>query len=278
MRKQLFISVLAISLTLLAGIAPGVSARQISRVKYTNQYVALGDSVAAGAGLPLATDSTTTEQLCARSKQGYPNTVASKLRLSFLNVSCSGATVGDLVTGQNVNGVTMQAQLDAAFANGVPKVITLTAGANDIHWSDFIKACYASECDNATYSAAATAYIAAMKTKLHYALTSIRIRSHGRMPRVVVTGYYNPLSAACTGTNFTASEITWLESQQQALNTAIQNVSRRYSFTKFVPVNFAGHDICSANSWLQGLTDVAPFHPNAAGQEAIARAVIRNIR
>lgn len=242
----------------------------------TGSYVALGDSVAAGLGLGQSQSAASADIACGRSPYGYPNIVASKLKTTVTNVSCSGATVGDLFTSQNANGTLMPAQLNTAFANGTPKLITITAGANDAHWSSFIKACYATNCDSSAYTLAANAYLVSLQTKLLIALSSVNARSNGVPPKVLITGYYNPLSSACAGQqpNITASELTWLSAETTALNQTIQNVSSLYSFAKFVPVDFSGHDICSANPWVQGLSSPAPFHPTQTGQRAIANDIL----
>lgn len=294
MPKKSFIYSLVISLTLFLGIAPAASAiaprspiwcglrsgsnldtsgrcppfRPAPPSPTVNKYVALGDSVAAGQGLP------SSDTVCGRSSQGYPNIVAQKLNLPLVNASCSGATVGDLFTRQSVPGPNIPAQLDTAFAAGKPKLITITAGANDAHWADFIRACYAYTCGSSSYSFTAQTYIAAMKVKLRYALSDIRVRSRGNPPQVIITGYYYPFSNACASSSLTTTELGWLHNEWQALNDALRSVSSDYSFVKFVPVSFSGHDICSAQPWVQGLNDSAPFHPTAAGQQIIANAAL----
>lgn len=236
-----------------------------------NVYAALGDSVAAGLGLP------SSDPQCGRSDEGYPNIVARNADLPLVNVSCSGATVGDLFTKQGVPGPNIPAQLDTAFAQGTPKLITITAGANDAHWADFVKACYAYNCGSSSYNYTAAAYIKAMKVKLHYALADIRARSGGNLPQVIVTGYYYPFSSVCANDQLTSAELAWLNSEWRGLNAAIQDVSNHYSFVKYVPVNFSGHDVCSADPWVQGPDDPAPFHPTTAGQQAIANAVSQKL-
>jgi hypothetical protein len=36
--------------------------------------------------------------------------------------------------------------------------------------------------------------------------------------------------------------------------------------------DFSGHGVCSDQPYVQGLTDPAPFHPNATGELVIALA------
>jgi len=244
-------------------------------------YVALGDSVAAGYGLPAGTYTSTTDTTCARSSQGYPNLVAASLHMPLTNAACSGATVGDLFTKQAVKGPNITAQLDTAFANGTPSLMTLTAGANDVHWNDFIaNICYTTDCTADAYTTAFNGYQYLMKLKLDTALSIIYARSHGTPPPVYITGYYDPVSDACAAqqTAITPAEISWIHQRVASLNQTLQESSNKYSFVHFVPIDFTGHDICSPNSWLQPPSSAGRFHPTATGQAMIAKAVVTAIK
>jgi lysophospholipase L1-like esterase len=237
-------------------------------------YVALGDSVAAGIGLQGAYGTAA----CGKTAQAYSVQVAKYLKSAPVSFACSGATAGDLVTQQHIPGPNPPAQLTNAFAKGTPKVITITAGANDIHWSDFIKKCFGSTCGTQNDTDTANALLVGLQYKLTYAMGSIQRRSNYHPPKVYLTGYYNPLSANCQSSQLSAAELAWLNAESQALNQTIKNVAKRYSFAEFVPVDFTGHDICSASPWIQGPSDPAPFHPNATGQAVIAKSVIRAMK
>lgn len=261
------------------GLRAGVNAATGAPNKPSSQkgysYVALGDSVAAGIGL-----STQTNATCKRTSQAYAYTVAKSLGVasSSAHIACSGATAGDLVTKQGIDGPNVTAQLDTAFAKGTPQIMTITAGANDAHWSTFLKKCYLATCGTKADTVAANALLETMQLKLFYAFNSIQNRSAGTPPKVYITGYYNPLSSSCTTERLSASELAWINAETQAINQTIQNVSKYYSFAEFVPVTFAGHDVCSKAPWVQGLSDKAPFHPTATGQKAIASAILKAIR
>lgn len=240
----------------------------------TGGYVALGDSVAAGSGLtPNAQD----DERCERSPLAYPYSVAEELNLALTHIACRGATAGDLFTKQGVRGPNIDAQLETAFANGRPSLITVTAGANDVHWDDFVRKCYARTCGTTTDTNIAESYQALLEAKLRYALSNIQTRSDDTPPTVILTGYYNPVSMQCTDEQnyVTSDEIRWLNSSLGDLNRTIRTVSADYSFATYAPVSFRGHDICSSDPWVQGLEDPAPFHPTARGQEVIARSILR---
>jgi lysophospholipase L1-like esterase len=238
--------------------------------------VALGDSVAAGLGLP----SSGGDARCGRSNQAYGAQVAASMNLQFVHAACSGATVGDLVTRQGVNGPNIPAQLDTAFRNGTPSVITITAGANDLQWLLFIRKCVATDCGTAADTTAANALRTAMELKLTYALESIQTRSMGNPPRVIITGYYNPISNYCKGrqSQVANAEIDWLNQQRDQLNVSIRNSISAYPFVKYASTNFTDHSICATVPWTQGLNDPAPLHPNAAGQQVIAKSVLNALR
>jgi lysophospholipase L1-like esterase len=198
--------------------------------------------------------------------------------MPYRNIACSGATAGDLFTEQHLSGTSrdIAPQLSTAFANGTPSLITVTAGANDTYWQYFIRKCYVSTCGTNTDRTLAAGLLAALQLKFAYALNNISLRSNGQPPRVVLTGYYEPFSAACAQqqTNVTAQELAWLNSQTQAINGVIANAASQHSsFVRYAPVSFSGHELCSANPWVQGLNDAAPFHPTAQGQRVIAQAV-----
>lgn len=235
-------------------------------------YASLGDSVAAGLGL----GGTPTDP-CGRSAAAYSSTVASALQMRVANYACSGATAGDLVTQQHVSGPNPSAQLTQAFRNGTPDLITITAGANDAHWADFIKACYASNCATNANTQLANAFLVGLQAKLYVALSSIYARSYGVPPQVVLTGYYQAFSDQCAAvqTDITPQELMWLHDETIALNQTIQQVAAHFSFAKFAPVDFTGHDICSADSWIQRPGEAASFHPTVQGQQAIAQAVLK---
>ena len=238
-------------------------------------YAALGDSVAAGLGLPLPANANSATTACGRSTEGYPNLVAQSMGLSLDNVTCSGSTIGDLYSSQNANGVEQQAQLDQAFAHGTPKYLSITSGANDIQWSYFLQQCYAGNCANVENTAGVDALLVSLQARLHTALGDIKSKSNGSPPSTAVTGYYQPVSSACVqpGGQLTSNDVRWLQAAINSLNQTIMQTVQQYSFAHYVPVDFSGHDACSSDPWVQTLTGAAPFHPNQQGQSEIAKDV-----
>lgn len=248
----------------------------------SGRYVALGDSVAAGAGLPASSGSSDQPAICGQSTQAYPYVVAAELDITVAHIACSGARVGDLVTEQDVDeGEDIAAQLPRAFTDGNPALITVTAGANDIRWNSFLRACYRLDaCDSTAATRISNAYIYALKAKLYYVLYNIQFRSGGTPPTVILTGYYTPLSPACAEVqnDISGDEISWINRQTAKLNRTIERTASRFNFAYFAPVSFKGHELCSPEPWVQSPEDPAPFHPTARGQQAIAASVVETIR
>jgi lysophospholipase L1-like esterase len=259
--------------------AQNTSNTNTSTSNSSQNYVALGDSVAAGLGLPAGANATSQDAQCGRSPAAYPNLVAAHLSLDLTNLACSGATAGDLVTQQHISGPNPSAQLDSAFANGTPQLITITVGANDAHWADFLRSCYNSDCTSTSSTFAANALLKVMQAKLMFALQDIQSRVAGSntQPKVIVTGYYNPVSSNCLSPQVTSAEITWLNNETAALNQTIRNATSHYQFVTFVPISFRGHDVCSSDPWVQGLNGPAPLHPTNRGQLQIANTVLRSL-
>jgi lysophospholipase L1-like esterase len=257
---------------------PVLSAGQVHAQR--GQYAALGDSVAAGLGLPTSAGG---DPVCGVSGAAYPALVAKALNENYHNYSCSGATAGDLFTEQHLSGTSrdIEPQLSRAFAGRTPSFITITAGANDTYWQYFIRKCYVATCGTSFDRVAAATLVSVLRVKMEFAMADINFHSNGRPPLVLLTGYYKPFSAACANgqTNITASEFGWLNQQTEAINRVLADTASAHSsHVRFVPVSFSGHELCSAKPWVQGIDSAAPFHPTARGQHAIANAVLRQIR
>ncbi|HEX8763414.1 MAG TPA: SGNH/GDSL hydrolase family protein [Candidatus Saccharimonadales bacterium] len=277
MKKLIFYTLS--SLLFLVGIV--IVAPKNASAATNNTYMSLGDSVAAGAGLPLSNGSQAA--LCAKSGQAYPFKVAAETGLALEHLACSGAKITDgILQSQERNGVTLSPQIDRAFANGTPKLITVTAGTNDINWAAYINKCYQSECGTLTDTATSSLLIWKVHQNMRSLLDQIKARNGADKPKVVVTGYYMPLSnaqPACTDTTgITSKEVNWVRQQATLLNIALSAVVYQYDFVSFAPVNFNGHELCSADSWIQGLGAPASYHPTAAGQKAIAQSVLDVLR
>ncbi len=279
MKKKRFC--LSLVLTLVATISglifsfsPGIATALAN-----DRYVALGDSVAAGAGLLPVQQGTSEDVACGRSTSAYPYVVARETQMSLEHYACSGARANHgLYDTQDTDAGELEAQLDRAFAPGTPDMITITIGANDMRWSRLLKECYLWDCGGNVDEAQVVAYRTHLRWELYRTLSIISKRSGDFKPKVVFTGYFHPFSLTapiCNDTrNITPQEMTWLNDQVDALNQTISDSVSWYDFASYVPVDFTGHELCTSNAWVQGIQDAVPYHPTTLGQMAIARSVL----
>lgn len=241
------------------------------------QYAALGDSIAAGDGLPESNNPG--DAACDRSAQAYPYYVAAALGFDFIHVACKGATMNDLLVSQNIAGPNPAPQLDSAFAAGTPELITITAGANDTHWQTILLKCLRRTCGTASDARTLQSALTTLQTETQAVLRSISQRSSGAPPQVVLTGYYNPIaSCASAEQRVTDEELAWISSQLNSLNQTLANAAAGYTFATFAPISFTGHDLCSPDPWVQAANDPSPLHPTATGQQAVAQMILANLQ
>ncbi|HTU07687.1 MAG TPA: hypothetical protein VMG13_19190, partial [Trebonia sp.] len=93
-------------------------------------------------------------------------------------------------------------------------------------------------------------------------------------PAVLVNEYYSPFgsSIGClAGYGMTPAKEKVLLSRLGQLNTVLAQGASLFGFGVAVP-QFTGHELCTPDPYVQGPDDVAPLHPNAAGELAIALA------
>jgi lysophospholipase L1-like esterase len=252
--------------------APMVTPATPLTTAHNGTYVALGDSVAAGLGLASSANPSNTDLACGVSPQAYPAVVSRVIKMPFVNAACSGATINNLSSAQSINGQVVRPQLDTAFSSGTPSLISITAGANDAHWRQFITTCVTGTCGGAVQTVLANAFLVNVQIRMRAELQQINMRSHGNPPLTLVTGYYDPISANCSmlDANITPAEVSWIAAEVVALNNTIKDSTADFSFARYVPVTFQGHSICDATPWVQGLSDPAPIHPTVVGQNALA--------
>ncbi|MFE6336826.1 SGNH/GDSL hydrolase family protein [Streptomyces sp. NPDC057806] len=143
----------------------------------TFRYVALGDSYAAGTGLPLQTSSA-----CKRSLVGYASQGAIALdEDQFADVTCSGATTRSLWNHQG----TAAPQVNALTKN--TDLVTVTLGGNDLGFADTLVQCVTKRPCKDDVSAGLEAKMNYAASRTHDMLTDITRRSP--QARVLVVGY-----------------------------------------------------------------------------------------
>ena len=274
MKRYFALGLLILIIALGIFINLGHKTKTVNKITYNGSYIALGDSVSAGDGLTDYSDSSA----CNRSNQSYPYLVSEAQNLQLFNLSCSGATFAEGINGpQTVNQLTISSQINQLSNLKKPKLITITAGANDVGWIKYISSCYIKTCGSPEETALANSSIASLANSLTNTLNKISNKYNNSPPQVIVTSYYNPfpgsMSSCSDLTNLNQSSLNFLSSETTNLNSELASISTGYSFVKFEGLDFSGHGLCSSDPWVQGLTDGAPFHPNSAGQSYIASKI-----
>lgn len=246
-------------------------------VKHKPIYVALGDSVAAGVGLKTDLDASA----CARTTESYPVLLSKQLDMTLLDYACSGASIGQGLTGaQNLSGASLEPQISQLYTSVKPALVTITIGANDVDWLQTILKCYSAKCGTSTDTTNLSVKLQAMQTNLKSVLEGIKQHYSSSPPKIVLTGYYQLFPSsyqACSElTNIDNNELGWVRGQVTQLNQSIAASVIGYSFARYVEINFTGHELCSSQPWIQGLSESVAFHPNSDGQSAIASAIATN--
>jgi len=87
----------------------------------------------------------------------------------------------------------------------------------------------------------------------------------------VVNTYYSLLTNGDTclaRLGITSPEVHFINNKEAQLNAAIAAAAEGKATV--VAIDFAGHMLCDSQPWIQSVTDPAPLHPTAAGQQRIA--------
>ncbi|NUR60615.1 MAG: SGNH/GDSL hydrolase family protein [Catenulispora sp.] len=238
------------------------------------QAVVLGDSTAAGIGNRPMPDPSTQDQACGRSADAYAQQLAAVNNWNVLNLACSGATIRTGLLGpQQAGQITATPQL--AELERAPKalVVIVGIGADDLHWADLTRLCAASpNCDDRATDAYFQQQMAQFVLDYRDLLTQLAaLPNH---PTVIVNQYYDPFGpdlSCLAPLGVTSGKVDALRSRLNQLNTALRQGADAAGFISVQP-SFAGHTLCSSQSFVQGPKDRAPLHPTAAGELAIALA------
>jgi lysophospholipase L1-like esterase len=236
------------------------------------QAVVLGDSTAAGLGGTPLPDPTALDGACGRSVDSYAVHLADVNRWNVRNLACGGATIRAGVLGPQIAGDrTIPAQLAVAKRATGATAIVVSVGANDLRWAPMIRLCAAFEgCDDK----ASTLFFQrslALFTRDYYELLR-QLATLPNHPRIVINLYYAPFETTddCIS-GLTPAKISVLLDRLAGLNAVLAEGAKTFGYLAAQP-DFTGHGACSAQPYVQGISDAAPFHPNATGELVIALA------
>ena len=243
-------------------------------------YVALGDSAAAG---PLIPDQDPTTP-CARSSRNYPAVAAKALGATLTDVSCSGATVEDFTGSQFA---ATPPQFDALDAG--TDLVTLTIGGNDIGLVQAALTCV-NVLPKPVGTSCAARFTSGGVDKLATAITAWapvfgsaldQIRARAPHAKIVVAGYgtYIRPNGCWPVQPIWDVDANYMQSTVAKLNTVLreQATARGARYVDLAAAS-VGHDTCApvGERYLEGLlptSPAAPLHPNALGMSAFGAAV-----
>jgi hypothetical protein len=251
--------------------AQGTIARPLPGV----QAVVIGDSTAAAVGNPAAARASALDRACGRSSESYAADLALANNWNVLNLACSGATIQDGILGVQLlsDGQVAPSQLMEAERATHTKVIIVSVGADDVEWSMMTRLCAASAVCNDKVSAAYFTKLIGDFTRSYYQLLGDLAQMPGN-PSVLINEYYSPFGPdiGCLAQyGITAAKEKVLAARLGQLNAVLAQGAQTFGFGVADP-SFAGHELCTADPYVQGPDDPAPLHPNATGELAIALA------
>lgn len=254
-------------------------------IKVSGTYVALGDSFTAA---PLADEPSGSSAACLRSAQDYPALVAAALHPpSFVNVSCFGASTADMSQAERAGVPPQLSALSAADA-----LVTVQLGGDDIGVSRIATTCAALSLTNPFgdpcrkhYTGGGTDQLARAVAQTGPKVASVltAIRQRAPRARILLVGYPDILPVSGNGcwpeVTVARGDVPYLRGIENQLNAMLAATAAAHGVT-FVGTYAAsvGHDACQrpGTKWVEGLipTSLAvPLHPNALGEQAMAREI-----
>ncbi len=252
-------------------------------------YVALGDSYAAGPFIP----NPVLPLGCLKSSNNYPHLAAPSIGLTLRDASCSGAKTVDMTNPQNVDpDGPNPPQFNSLDANTT--VVSLTIGGNDIGFSEVAESCitynpFSSPCKN-KYNSGGKDQLAerieATAPKVAAVLQGIHTRSPAA--KIYVVNY--PAIFPETGSGcwpqmpISFTDAPYLRATEQKLNAmlATQAAANGATLVNWYGASI-GHDACKGSStrWVEPLVPgslAAPIHPNKAGMQGGANALVAAVK
>ena len=249
------------------------------------QYVAMGSSFAAGPGIPSRVEGS--PRAAGRSTGNYAHVLAQKLGLDLVDVTFSGATTQEFVSGS----AKRPAQVDAVTE--ATRLVTLTGGGNDVGFAPRIllsslpgplRALPSIRRQLASF--ADPELTEQRFTQLRENLLQLAAEVRKRAPRsqLLFVEYLTVLPPDATWpTGLLPADVAdWGRRIAVRMGQTMQQAAEEADAI-FVPAGAfsAGHHAWSADPWTRRfhltLHGGAPYHPNAKGMVAVADLVAESL-
>ncbi len=257
-----------VALAVLAVAAPLTT--PAARAESDRYYLALGDSYSSGEGVepydPASGD-------CHRSAGAYPSLAARTAPASAYTYgffACSGAITDD------VNRPGGQAHQIEQVSESV-RLVTITIGGNDARFAAMLRRCALGSTPCTEENDGEEAYIED-EVRPRLTETYARLRAASEEARMVVLTYphiFQTERHCGREPGMQNDEKAWMRDRTDQLNDIIVKEAAAAGLEVLDGRDaFAGHEICTAEPWASGWGDPGPFHPNAAGHEALAHRLV----
>ena len=249
-------------------------------------YVALGDSYTSGPLIPVQSGG-----LCLRSSENYASLAAADLGYPLVDASCAGSTTVNMTQDQTDLGIEINPPEFDSLTGGT-SLVTLGIGGNDIGFLNIIETCAGESLTNPFgdpctehYTTGGTDQLLAEIQATGPKIAAVLRQIHQRSPHaaVYVVGYPDILPEDSDGcwpiVPIAYGDVAYLRQTETELNAMLAGEADANGATyvdTYTPT--IGHDVCQAvgAKWIEGLvptSPAAPFHPNALGEAAMAKAL-----
>jgi lysophospholipase L1-like esterase len=242
----------------------------------SGEYVALGSSFAAGIGLGQRISGSPIH--CFRTAGGYPSLVAKRTGMRLVDMSCSGSTTKHILSGGQL---LLGPQL--AAIGPATKLVTITTGGNDVGYiGDMMVASGNMGRLGAWWHGdIEPADARAFDVVTDNLITIINsVRQNAPSAKILIVNYpaLLPPNGRCAALGISKEQADISRGVAQQLVLATKRAADE-SGAQLVDIAKAsmGHDVCSKVPWVNGASVKAgtAFHPNAAGTEATADAIVK---
>jgi hypothetical protein len=259
---------LVVSIAVLALAAPASAGAQ--------EYVALGDSYAAGPLIPLQIPPFG----CLKSNNNYAHLAARELGLTLTDPSCSGAETEDM---ENPQGVDPDGPNPPQFnsLSATTNIVTVQIGGNDIGFSSIAEDCTSTSPDGTpcqdTYVVNGRDEISERIQATAPLVAAVLQGIHARSPnaRVLVVNYASILPDSGPGCwpqmPITEGDVPYVRAKEKELNAmlATQAAANGAELIDWYTASI-GRDACQPPviRWVEPVVPVnaaAPIHPNLGG-------------